>query len=393
MHRRLWLLLISLVTLAFLLGACSNGDNNDASDTSSAKNDSVTEVQNVTIASPDTTQSQVSEDLESQPETTAGNSEYVDDATIEADLYEMEANSLYLTEELVYFNFDSWEITERNSNEEYDEIYISAKLSNSYYTVNVDYILCYLYEDGDWTLDYFNIIEYQTYAIANPASDDNVIAFLENHFSSCSITGHTQYTDPSGIFYDTVDFTASLDYNYLSVKFSGWLEMSYYDDAWHETWDFWVDHYDWSAFEDTFQYREQSLNMGAGFYSADVQLTFSNIEQISDTKLNLTYSGSVYLYDKTGKYVDTNEKIDPKTVTLSIFKERITIMGKEIVVPVHAHYIHLPWYGTFAVKLQRDAGVGATDDTDYGSIFAPFHRYVSDEEVQDAIDKLHQLNP
>lgn len=329
-------------------------------------------------------------------EPTAAVPAYADVADVEKiknDLIAEEANCFYLNNQPTYLNIDSIEILRRKTDPDYDEVHVAMVFADDYYVVNVEYILCYAYYDiGGWCLDDYVMSEYQSKAIANPASDSDFIEFMQNYFSSCTITDRTQSTDPTGAYTETFHFTATLDYAYLSVSFSGWYAMQFYDDCWHDTVDFWINNYDWSAFDNTFRYRDQSINIGAGFYSADVIISLSNIEQISEDKLSVTYSGSVYLYDKTGDFIEEDEEIAQNTTVLNISSERITILGKEIEIPRRVRYIRLPWYGTFAVFLDRDDGVEATEDTTYDDTFAHFDRVVSDDELQDAMDKLNDLN-
>ena len=53
----------------------------------------------------------------------------------------------------------------------------------------------------------------------------------------------------------------------------------------------------------------------------------------------------------------------------------------------------MPWYGTFAIFLDHEEGVNATNNTAVGNIFAHFDEVTSLDDLQDAMDKLEDLNP
>ena len=317
-----------------------------------------------------------------------------DEQQIQNDLIKAEENYFYIDDQSTCLDVVSVEILRRKSDADYDEVHVTANYGNTYYKATADYILYYTYYDvGGWCLDDYELVEYQCVAIANPVSNSDIIAFLQNHFTTCEIINRSQNADQDGVFTDTVNFTATLEFPYLTANFSGWYTMEFYDECWYETCDFGIDTYDWSALEGTFRYKNQSFNMGAGLFSADVKMFFSNIHQINDKELSVTYSGSVYLYDKTGGYIENDEKIPQKTREFRIHTEAVEILGKEFEIPWEIRYISVPWYGTFAIFLNREKGVEATDNTDYGKTFAHFDRVVSDDELQDAFDKLHKLNP
>lgn len=224
-------------------------------------------------------------------------------------------------------------------------------------------------------------------------SDEDFLDAMQDHFSNCSITDRIAETNSNGIHTDTIFFDATLESPYLTTYLSGYCYMEFIDDCWTETYDFWIVENDWSSFKDEFGYRNESLNLGAGFYIADVEVSISDIKQLDDSQLQLTYSANVYLFDQTGGYIAENEEILDKTTTIKIYNEKATILGKEIAIPHRARYISLPWYGTFALFLDHEIGVAATNNTSVGNAFAPFDRLISLDDLQDAMDKLEGMNP
>lgn len=334
------------------------------------------------------------ETLPIQTDPSSTSPDYADESKICDDLLATNANVFVINNQYTYLGIDSIEILRRKSTSDYDEIHIAVEYCDSFYVVSTEYILYYSYYNiGGWCLDSYQITTYNCKATDCPVTDSDFISFMKNHFSSCIITERSSSIDLDGVYTDIIYFASTLEYSYLTVNLSGYYILEFYDSCWQESYDFWIDTYDWSALEGAFRYRNQNFNMGAGFYSAEVNISLSNIEQASQDKLQLTYSADVYLYDKTGGYVDTNEEIVNKSKTLTISYESMSILGKEIQIPTKARYITLPWYGTFAVFLCRDNGVEATDDTKYGFTFAHFDKIPLDEELQDAFDKLKGSNP
>lgn len=383
MKRTLAFILVLIMVLTF--GACS-GPNDFAEKESSDSTNNSTE-----------SNSNSAEDLQSNMQDTSINTtenDLVDETKIQHDLTTEQGHIFYLNNQATPLIFESINIQRRKTNGDYDEIHIAAVLSDIYYTVNTEYILYYSYYTvGGWCLDRYETKSYESKATASPVTDDAMVTYLLNHFSSAQVTDRIQSTTPTGAYCETVYFTSTLKYNYLTVNFSGWYKFEFYDHCWYETYDFELTSYDWSAFEGTFRC---TGNIYWG--DIDIKLTLSNIEQISEEKLQLTYSGNINLYDKYGSISANKEVPETKKVLSTSTSAKTTVFGKDFSIPYCTadFYLYLPIANLgeeeIQIRLYRDFGVGA-DDLIYNGYTEYFDKLVSEEELQDALDRLNGLNP
>lgn len=314
-----------------------------------------------------------------------------DIAKIQQDLLDRGENLFYIDYDNVDLSIDDIEVLRRKSDEKNDEIHIAVSFSNEYYIVNEEFTLFYSYYDvGGWYLEDYIITSYQSRAIDNPVSDEDFLEMLSYQFDSCSIDSRTQEISADGTYFDYITFSASVEYEYLVVCFKGTYTYTFTDDAWIYNRYLWIDHNDWSAFEGNFRYRDPSL----GGDSADIQISITDIQQISDTKLSISYSGSVYLHYNRGGWTWIDEEVPQITQEIRIYTQSITIWGIEFIIPRYASSIVMPWANssTISVYLFIENGVEARDLEFAGSV-EHFDRVVSDDELQDAFDKLHRMNP
>ncbi len=246
---------------------------------------------------------------------------------IKSDLISAGGNIFNINFEPISLEFSTAEILRRKSDSEYDEVYISANLQNDYYSVNAEYTLYYSYYDvGGWILDDYILTYYKSYATANPISNTTFEQIILNDFDTCTITSRTQDIDNSGVFYDTITFNTSIDYNYLSVKYSCTAQMVFYDDYWHESLEYIVLGHDWSRILGTWQYVHDN-----GDY---LSFTIESLRPLSEENclIGYNYSSSAWewlsVYDNQLPHIEPSESRQKNYLT-----DKTTIMGSEFTIP------------------------------------------------------------
>lgn len=216
-------------------------------------------------------------------------------------------------------------------------------------------------------------------------TDAEFVNMVKEHFTTCEINSRSQdYID--GVYTDHIDFTASVEYEYLTVNFKGYYIYEYYEDNWYYSYDFWVDSADWSRLLGEWQFRDRSLNMGASFYSADLRLEILSLSETDENAMEIVYNYSSWLNDNSLGRVVVNEKGESISGTINIKNRTETIMGKEISIPSYASGFRIPWQGTtrILITLSRD-GVYTKDILN--GYTHNFNKLISIEDVQAAIDK------
>lgn len=319
----------------------------------------------------------------------------IDRIRIEEDLLSEGLNTLFVNYEEIELDVESLEIIRARETEDGTEIHIAVTFSNEYYVTKLGYILFYSYYDvGGWYLDDYSLTDYSSYAVKNPVSDNDFYDMMMYHFDSYSITSRSTELDEENIYHDFITFTATVDYDYLTVQFEGEYAYEFFDGDWHMYDNLWITGYDWSQFLGTFRYRDESINMGAGFYSVEAKVTIDEIQQVAEDKLLVTYSGSTYLYDKTLKYLEVDEAVSKQSKEIRISTDQEIVFGYEVNIPQYAGCIFLPWEGTSQMALYLNCEEGIYSEGSVSSSSREsFTRIVSEGDLQDAMDKLEGMNP
>lgn len=252
---------------------------------------------------------------------------YADIEKIKSDLTVAGANIFTINFEPTPLKFAAAEITRRRCDSIYDEVYITADLQNDYYFVQAEYTLYYGYYDvGGWILEDYELTSYHSYATANPVSNAAFEQTMLNHFDTCTIADRKQEIDNSGIFYDTVTFYASIDYPYLSVQYSCRAQMVFYDDHWHEAFEYTVLANDWSKLLGTWQY----------FHENGDQLTFTieSIRPLSESSCLIAYNYSSSDWEWLSVYDNQLPHNEPGSSSQENYlTDKIEIMGTAFTIP------------------------------------------------------------
>lgn len=318
-----------------------------------------------------------------------------DISRIQEDLIEQGENSFYIDYEDVELSVDSIEVLRRKSGEKNDEIHVAVSFSNEYYIVNEELTLFYSYYDvGGWYLDDYIITSYQSRAINNPVSNEDFLEMLSYQFDSYSIDSRVHEISADGTYYDYITFSVSVEYEYLVVWFKGTYTYAFMDSMWIQNHDMWIANYDWSKLQDTFVYRNRSLNMGACFYSAEVTVSISKATQLAGNELKITYSGSTYLYNKTASSKVADEDVPETTRTIKLHTEKEYIWGTAFEIPYYGGCLYFPWEWSSEIEIYVDRSDGLyTCNLLCNGSKDEFVRNVSNDELQDALDQLQGMNP
>ena len=321
--------------------------------------------------------------------------QFPDIVKIQQDLIDRGENTFYIDYEDVELRVESVEVLRRKSGEKNDEIHVAVSFSNEYYIVNEELTLFYSYYDvGGWYLEDYIITSYQSKAINNPVSNEDFLEMLSYQFDSYSIDSRAHEISADGTYYDHITFSVSVEYEYLVVWFKGTYTYAFMDSMWIQNHDMWIANYDWSKLQDTFVYRNRSLNMGACFYSAEVTVSISKATQLAGNELKITYSGSTYLYDKTASIKVADEDVPETTRTIKLHTETEYIWGTAFEIPYYGGCIYFPWEWSseIAIYVDRSDGLYTCNLLCNGSK-DQFVRNISNDELQDAFDQLQGMNP
>ena len=261
------------------------------------------------------------------------------------DLIACGANYINVNNESHCFSISYVELMRRKTDADFDEAHISVVFETEYYVVNAEMALYYVFYDvGGWVLDYYEFTSYRSDAKKLPITNESFSTQMCNYFDSCTALERYSWTNSAGNYCESISFASEIRYEYWTVLFSGEYTFEFYDNVWHENPAFTLSSVDWTPLIGSWQYRDQRLNMGAGFYSAELLLNIVDITQNSEDELQITYSGYSYLYDTTSDRLCANEEVIEQTKSFEIKTTKEHILGIEVALPTRLNtVIKMPW--------------------------------------------------
>ena len=325
-----------------------------------------------------------------------------DESQIKADLMTQNANYFNIAKENTCLDIETIEIIRRKSDDQYDEVYVSALLRNEHYVVETGYVLFYsLYDVGGWCLDSYGTEDFYVTGIKAPITEDEFRAKLLKTFSNCEILDRTQEMDSMGNWRDIFSFSTSLWEPCLNLKYTGTAAYGYEDDCWQEQFDFDEPSIDWGGLVDSWSVSQKGVyaktaNSGGGKCDIDIAIDISGAKQLSETELEVSYSGSVYVYEHTTQAVAMDTVFPEQTAVLEIYTaENLFRDALRPNLPVGAT-IEVPWPGRDGARSAdisiRETGLHMSDML-WNNYSLSFEKQgPSDEDVQSAIDRLKAMN-
>ncbi|MBQ7815844.1 MAG: hypothetical protein IJ339_00620, partial [Oscillospiraceae bacterium] len=107
---------------------------------------------------------------------------------IKADLIANQANIFNINYTEMSLGVKNVEITKRQTEDIYDEVYVSAQMTDDYYTVNADYVVYYEYfDEGGWCLSGIQLLSYESYAEKFPLTTEQLETIFSSYYSNCKI--------------------------------------------------------------------------------------------------------------------------------------------------------------------------------------------------------------
>lgn len=198
-----------------------------------------------------------------------------------SDLLNSGANIFSLNNQDEYLDIEQLEVLRRKTNSDYDEVYVSVSLSNEQYVVEAEYTLYYSYYDvGGWVLDTYSLTSHQS-GVTGPLLDDAaLINYCSQFFSSAEIVDRTYGIDTSGIYQDNISLYTTQESTYITEIYSCYINLSFYDDYWHETCNIDLYDVDWSRLIETWQFTH---------YDEYVELTITDIFFTDSNYITVAY--------------------------------------------------------------------------------------------------------
>ena len=327
---------------------------------------------------------------------------YPDESQIKNDLMVQNANCFNIASASTCLDIDTIEIVRRKSDDQYDEVYISALLRNEHYIVETGYTLFYsLYDVGGWCLDYYITEDFFVTGIKAPITEEEFRAKLLEEFTYCEILDRTQEMDSKGNWCDIFSFRTSFREPCLTVKHTGTATYTYDDDCWREQFDFDEPDTDWRGLVDSWSVSQKGVyakTANSGGKKCDIEITvdISGAKQLSETELEVSYSGRVYIYEYATQAVAMDTVFPERTAVLKIFTaDNLFHDALRPNLPVTAT-IEVPWPGPDDARSAdiriNENGLYMSDMiwNNYSLTFK--QKGPSDEELQAAMDKLKALN-
>lgn len=289
---------------------------------------------------------------------------------------------------------DSVEITKRKSDDYYDEVYVSAVLEHDYYTVEAEYVLYYsLYDVGGWVLDYGELTTGFLTVKKSPYVEDVFLDMLKESLTDVKIINRESQADGYNMYFDEITFKGSCEYNYLSVDLTGIYCLSFYDNAWHE--DVYIDSIEmnWDKIIGSWKYRNMHHDDISDSESAEIIIDITQVTPVDNESILVTYSGSSWLYNTYINKTLVDEKIENEQRKLEIVYETEEILGCEVELPSSMRSLIMPWeWGdNIGIEIHKENGMSKIQ-YDYYDDYFEFSKVVSEEEIQDALDKLNDMN-
>lgn len=306
-------------------------------------------------------------------------------------------NCFYLDNQAEYLDISELELLRRKTDADYDESYVSVLFENDYYTVSAEMTLYYgLYDVGGWVLEDCVFTHYQSAAKMLPVTSESFAAQMCNYFNSCEVLDRYSWINTAGNYCESISFGSEIKYECWSIHLKGDYSFEFCDDIWHEYPLVAVEYVDWSPLIGTWEYREQNFTEGIDHYSVELRLNITDVTQISDNQLQITYNGHTYFCGIGSSLGYIDEDFPEKTRTVKIYASTENILGNEIKLPCDTELgtpLTVPWlYEYYPLKVCIDGNDGPylIDVSHTGNVC--FSKVISTDDLQGAVDKLNNLN-
>lgn len=302
----------------------------------------------------------------------------------------------------------------------YDCFTFQIELGNEFYKVVAKYDISYFYDGENWIFNSYSLEDYQSYAIKSQIDRNEVVKVCTRSFDSYQITDESYYIDQNGVFIDTITFQVTRESKYFTEIYDCTYTYRFENDYWREKWDIEPRDIDWSLAEGLwiFEHRDEYI-----------KVDIHDITQTDRNHIKITYSYETSPWHDEGPwegYFDTdNGGQSRKETNLTVTRELDLYDADRFV--NEQRYAHLDTYafslpiqiGSWSQELYKPNSFSLAFDIDNGfcihrfkyeyknpaftnswawrsdgnekSVY--FKKYIDTNAVQDAIDKLKELNP
>lgn len=295
----------------------------------------------------------------------------------------------------VELELDSLEIVLQDTEDGWSEILAEAIFENGIYKAETEMLIGFThYDKGGWVLEAGDFTYCNLSVEKSPFDKNTILASIEDSFSECSVSSIASEKSENGSFTQTFVFSGTIDHDYLSTTLSGHCTYVFEDNTWKKECVIDTAEYDWSRLIGSWTYRNESAKEGASSYRAILHVDITDVKQINDSQLEITYSGDSSVFDNIlDHWWVYGEEVPSQTCVLNIITTADTLFGAEVRLPARASNITLPWAYNTPVKIyiDRASGLDLPDDFHDKDVYH-FAKKVSTEDLQAAIDRMNEMN-